>query len=469
MHSRVSASFEVIIEDKLTATLLNVSRSGVALLVSHKIELGLFTMTVHVPPGKLSLYVRVLRVEQSACNGGQFICGAVFVCTTEESLKVVADLLSHADLAGGTIDPRNRANMLFPNLQRVVLDKSKVAKNIENMIGTAQIPVGLAGPIKVNGDSARGFYHVPFATTEGTLVGGYTLGMLCLSRAGGVRTKVLSRKVDITPIFEFTNLDDAFDFSCWIKNHYIDIKAYCERTTAHGKLLELRPVLMGKRIYVYFVYDSSDAMGLNMISIATHSACEEIRRVYQRPFKYYLRSNLSSDKKPAYSNFLYGYGKEVIAEATIKASLVRKYLGTSAREMHNFWYASALSGFQAGTMGHNAHYANGLAAIYIACGQDPAQVVNSCVGVSGCEVSDEENLYVFVRLPCLILGTVGGGTHLDTQRECLEIMGCYGENKSDKFAEIIGATLLAGELSICAALSSGEFINAHIRKRLAKE
>ena len=337
--------------------------------------------------------------------------------------------------------------------------------NIERFIGAAQVPLGLAGPIEVWGDHARGEFHVPFATTESTLVSGYTLGMLAASRSGGIRAKVLSRRTDITPVFEFQNLDDCARFAAWLPDRLPELRAACATQTKHSRLTGVRPVVIGRRVFVHFAFDTGDAMGLNSISFATDACCQMLQRDFPGIRRWYLRSNLSADKKPAFSNFLHGYGKEVCAEVTIRREVAEGMLKVTPEQMCDFWHASVLSGFQAGTMGHNAQYANALAAIFIACGQDVAQVVNAVQGISTCELDSAGDAYFSVRLPCLIVGTIGGGTHLPTQRECLELMGCYGADASDKFAEIVGATLLAGEISICAGLANGTFIQAHARKR----
>lgn len=344
-------------------------------------------------------------------------------------------------------------------------DPEAIAPNIEKLIGAVHIPLGVAGPVRVNGDHANGDYYVPFATTEGTLVAGYTLGMLALTRAGGVNVKVLSEKVDLTPVFELRSIAAAHAFATWLDDHFDAIRSDCEATTRHGRLLKIRSNIIGRRVYTYFVFDAKDAMGMNMISFATHSACGNI--IAQRPevVRYYLRTNLSADKKPAFSNFVHGYGKEVVAEATISRKIADKYLNTTPEDMADFWHASVLSGLQAGTIGHNAHFANGLAAIYIATGQDVAQIVNASQGIVSVEITDEGDLYTSLRAPCLIVATVGGGTNIDSQRECLEIMGCHGTGNSNKFAEIVAATLLAGEISIASALANDRFIHAHKQKR----
>jgi len=344
-------------------------------------------------------------------------------------------------------------------------NEKQVAANIEKLVGAVHVPLGIAGPITVRGDHADGPYHVPFATTEGTLVAGYTLSMLGLSKAGGVRVKVLANKVDITPVFELETMADAVQFGEHLKRDFEALRGWCESTTRYGKLLEVRPVIMGRRVYVHFVFDPKDAMGMNMISFATHEACERLLANNDRIKQYYLRSNLSADKKPAYSNFVNGFGKEVVAECTLPRKIAERYFRSTPEAMADFWHASALSGFQAGTMGHNAQFGNALAAIYIATGQDVAQVTNAASGIFSAELTPEGELYCSMRLPSLIVATVGGGTGLPSQRACLELMDCAGAGHSDKFAEIVAATLFAGELSIGAALASGEFIHAHRRKR----
>jgi hydroxymethylglutaryl-CoA reductase (NADPH) len=360
---------------------------------------------------------------------------------------------------------RDTLNGRVSAIQRHCLDPSKLDRNIEKFIGAAQVPIGLAGPMKVSGDHARGIFRVPFATTEGTLVAGYTQGMLAASRSGGIRVKVLSRHTDITPVFELRDLGECVRFASWLVARVKAIRKVCATKTKRCRLLGLRPIIIGRRVYVHFDFDTHDAMGLNSISLATDASCQMISREFGGVVRWYLRSNLSADKKPAYLNFIQGYGKEVVAEVTIRKVVANRILGATPVQMQDFWHASVLSGFQAGTVGHNAHYANALAAVFIACGQDVAQIVNAAQGISTCEVDSEGDAYFSVRLPSLIVATVGGGTSLPTQRECLAIMECDGPDTSDKFAEILAATLLAGEISICAALASGAFILAHARKR----
>lgn len=361
-----------------------------------------------------------------------------------------------------------RTGVDFFHTNSYSIDPEQVKPNIENFIGVSQIPIGIAGPLKVNGEYARGVYYVPFATTEGALVESYERGMIVITKSGGANTLIHKDEINTTPVFLLNDVIEAREFAVWVENNFQKIKQEAENTTKHGKLLRIKPYIIGTNVLLNFYYFTGDAMGLNMINIATDKACQYILKETEAE-KYYLRSNFSSDKKPSFFNFIEGYGKEVSADVTIPKAVIESYLHTTPQEMFNFWVSSVYGSLQAGIVGLNAHFANGLAAIYIACGQDVAQIVNASIGISGGHVTEEGDVYVFVRLPCLVIGTVGGGTGLPTQKECLRIMGCSGAGKAKKFSEIVAAALLAGEISICAALASGEFIQAHISARSRKK
>ncbi len=332
--------------------------------------------------------------------------------------------------------------------------------NIENMIGAARVPIGLAGPLVVRGEEARGNFYVPLATTEGALVDSYARGMAAIARSGGVRTRVLKNVMHITPLFLCENVREAATLALWTTENFDRIRAVAEATTSHGKLKSLEPVLLGRNLHLQFNYDTGDAMGLNMINIATERACEFIRD-QRKIARHYLRVNLSADKKNSHRNFVAGYGKEVLAEAVVPRRVVTRMLRTTPEELKDFWKAAVTAGMKAGITGVNAHLANGLTALFIACGQDVAQVVNSAVGILDLDLTKEGDLYASLHLPNLVIGTVGGGTGLPTQRECLELMGCYGTGTAGKFAEITAGMLLAGEISLSASLTSGDFSKIH--------
>lgn len=338
-------------------------------------------------------------------------------------------------------------------------------KNIENLIGSISIPLAITGPIKVNGEYAQGDFYVPFATTQGTLVESYHRGMAAITHSGGAFTYIQENKVDITPMFVMKGTKHIPEFLKWMRANYHGIKDAAESTTAHGKLLNIKSFVIGRRVMLNFSYNTGDASGLNMINIACESACQYIKSNYPHIEHHYLRCNLSSDKKPSYFNFINSYGKRVLAEVIIPKSIVKRYLQTTPEKIHDCWISSLMGSIQAGMIGSNAHFANGLSCIFNATGQDIAQIVNACQGIGFVEVTPGGDLYYSVNLPCLIVATVGGGTSLPSQQKCLEIMGCAGTKKVEKFTEIIAATILGGEISIASALSCGVFAQADVKLR----
>ena len=340
----------------------------------------------------------------------------------------------------------------------------QVRGNIENLVGAAHVPLGVAGPIRVNGQHAQGSYYVPFATTEGTLVSTYQYGMRAITEAGGANTYVVADSLDITPCFVLASAAEAIAFAQWLDEHLPELKEVAERTTAHGRLIELHTRVFGRRVFARFVFSTGDAMGMNMVNIAVDAVCRHV--VARTPCeRFYLRCNYSSDKKPAAINLCRSYGKEVVVDCTLPAAVVETHLGVSTRELVDFVTVARQGAMQVGALGMNAHFANGLAAIYIACGQDVAQIVNASIGFADVEPTVDDDLYVFARLPNLVVGTVGGGTSLPTQRECLALLDCVGDGMAPKLAEIVAATLVAGEIAIAAALANGRFIEAHRNNR----
>jgi hydroxymethylglutaryl-CoA reductase (NADPH) len=336
--------------------------------------------------------------------------------------------------------------------------------NIENFIGVAQVPLGVLGPLKIRGRFAEGDFYVPFATTEGAMVLTYQRGAIAVTRAGGVRTSIVKDENHLDPVFIVRDLEAAEKLVAWIEAHRDELKEQVRQATGHGELIEIVPYIIGRRVALKIGFSTQDAMGANMIAIASENICRFIAGHVDHE-RYLLRSNLSSEKKASGVNLLFGYGKTVLSEAIIPRKVVTRHLNSSPEAIHAAWHSWALGSFQAGMLGINAHLANGAAAVFMACGQDVAHVANASVGITMFEMTGAGDLYVAVRLPNLIVGTVGGGTALGTQRECLEMIGCYGKGKSEKFAEVLAATLLAGEIGICAGITTDEFLDPHKRAR----
>jgi len=335
--------------------------------------------------------------------------------------------------------------------------------NVENPIGAVQTPLGVAGPLLVHGEHAEGTFYVPLATTEGALVRSYERGMVAITRSGGAQARVWVDRNRISPTFVFDDVAAAFDFAATLRQRFDEIRAVAEATTRHGRLLEIECLPVGRELIVDFSYFTADAHGMNMIVKATDEACRFIRDTLGGP-RYYIFSGYNSEKRASGSLLRGGKGKKVTAGARIPARTARAVLHATPEEIVELWHHTVLGHLATGALGYNGHYANGLTALFIATGQDVANVANSAVGITHFELA-EGDLYASVTLPSLTVATVGGGTRLGTGRECLAMLGCDGEGKDGrgalKLAEIVAATLLAGELSMGGAIASGEFVDAH--------
>lgn len=363
-----------------------------------------------------------------------------------------------------------------PGVREVLLDDTDVeqmacySRNIENFIGMTTLPLGLAGPLRVNGLFAQGDYYLPLATTEAALVASYHRGACLLSQAGGCSAMLLAEGVSRSPGFAFGTARKAGLFAAWVVEHLDEIRNAAQSTTRHGTLEDLRITIEGNHIYLLLEFRTGDASGQNMATIATEAACALIMELTPvKPDYYFVEANMSGDKKASAQSFLSVRGKKVTAEAIIPAAAIENILHTTPGRMSDYWRMSAMGGVLSGTIGVQGHYANGLAALYIACGQDAACIAESAVGVTRFEVRPDGALYAAVTLPNLMVGTVGGGTALPSQKACLELMGLHGEGHARALAEVCAGTALAGELSIIGALAAGEFTRAHRKLARGKE
>ena len=335
-------------------------------------------------------------------------------------------------------------------------------KNIEHFIGTVKIPVGVAGPLRINGLHAHGDYLIPLATTEAALVASYNRGAQLITSGGGASAILLNEGVTRTPVFEFHSLAQAGQFVAWVVTQYEQCKKIAESTTAYGQLNDVSVNIEGNRVYLIFEFHTGDASGQNMVTIATNEVFNYI--CAHSPIKAqeaFLDGNLSGDKKPNTCTLKHVRGKKVSAEINLSKDLVEKYLHTTPEKMVKFGQMTTTGASLSGGIGVNAHYANALAALYTACGQDIACVAESAIGITRMEINMDGGLYACVTLPNIMVGTVGGGTHLPSQRACLEIMGLYGTGKSKALAEVTAGLCLAGELSIVGAFCAGHFSKAH--------
>lgn len=342
------------------------------------------------------------------------------------------------------------------------MEPETAAKNVENMIGTIQVPLGYAGPINMAGGEAEGSFLVPLATTEGALIASISRGMSVMNDGGGVRAQVFGDAMTRAPVFRVDDIGHCMRVMDWVDSHRDDIDGAVAGTTSHGRLVRIEMFPDGRSLFMRLSFSTGDAMGMNMATIASEAVCRLIERE-TGAVMVSVSGNMCSDKKPAAINMIEGRGKTVLAEARIPKDVVEKRLHTTSAAIVEINYRKNLVGSSlSGTLGANAHAANMVAAIYIATGQDPAQVVGGSMTMTTCEDVDGD-LYICVRMPAVEVGTVGGGTRLPCQREALSMIGCLGEGKARKLAEIVAATVLAGELSTLAAQAAGQLGSAHAK------
>ncbi|AMK15332.1 hydroxymethylglutaryl-CoA reductase (NADPH) [Methanobrevibacter olleyae] len=336
-----------------------------------------------------------------------------------------------------------------------------MAKNIENPIGTVQIPIGVAGPLKINGEHAKDDFFVPLATSEGALVASINRGCSAITAAGGANARVIADKMTRAPVIKTESLVEAVKVKQWFEDKFEELKEIAESTTSHGKLIKIDPIIIvGNYVYPRFVYSTGDSMGMNMVTIATEKVLEKLYKDLG-VHAIALSGNLCVDKKPSAINIVEGRGKTVVADILIPEDIVRTKLKTTAKAIEEVNIAKNLIGSAAaGSMAYNAHFANMIGAIFLATGQDEAHVVEGSLGITTAEDKDGD-LYFSVNMPDLPIATIGGGTRLETANEGLKIIDCAGSEKVGKFAEIVISTVLAGELSLIGALAAGHLAKAH--------
>jgi hydroxymethylglutaryl-CoA reductase (NADPH) len=364
-----------------------------------------------------------------------------------------------ADARRAFLEQRTGASL--EHVSSYSLDPAVLRGNVEQFIGVAQVPIGIAGPLVVDGEHAQGEFYVPLATAEGTLVASYNRGMRLLREAGGVTTTVMDDAMQRAPAFLFDSAREARAFGEWLSQHFDEIKRAAEATTRSGKLRDIEQYSASRVLFTRFNYTTGDAAGQNLSGKATAAACAWIVAHYEGIRQFFLESNFATDKKSSQVNMLRTRGKRVVAEATIPAALFRDVMRSSSEVMYRARQVSNLGGFMSGVNNNGAHSANGITALFIATGQDVANVAESSAAFAYAELRDGDDYYYSVTIPSLIVATYGGGTGLPTQRECLELLGCYGTGKVRKLAEIVAATVLCGELSLGSAIVAEEWVAAH--------
>lgn len=347
------------------------------------------------------------------------------------------------------------------NIGHYSIDPADTAGNVENFIGVAQVPMGLVGPLLVNGEHAQGDFYMPMATSEGTLIASYNRGARLLRESGGAKVTVVDDAMQRAPVFMFDDARQARDFGLWVTENFDQIAEQAQTTTRSGKLRNIQQFAAARMRYLRFNYTTGDAAGQNMVGKATFVACEWIMANYPGIKRYMLSGAMDTDKKHSQLNTLHTRGKRVIAEVTIPNELLLKTMNISAEALYKARSISQVGTFMAGSNNTGAHSANGITAAFIATGQDVANVAESSAAIVFADLDDEGNYYLSITIPSLIIATFGGGTGLPTQQECLKMLGCAGSGKVHKLAEIIGATVLAGEVSLMSAVLAGDWVTSH--------
>ena len=342
-------------------------------------------------------------------------------------------------------------------------DPHMLAGNCEHFTGVAQIPMGIAGPIKVNGEYAQGEFLVPMATTEGTLVASYNRGIKVMNLCGGVKCTVVRDAMQRAPVFVFEDARAARDFVDWVKENFSKIAEEAEATSSVARLQYIDPYLSNKFAFLRFNYSTGDAAGQNMVGRATFAACSWILEVYKEyPIKhFYLESNFATDKKASQVNIMRTRGKRVTAEIVLKRDVLIQHMRVEPEQLAYHSSVSNIGSILSGANKNGAHSANAITAIFIATGQDVANVSESSAAITYAEITPEGDLYLSITIPSLIIATYGGGTGLATQKECLEMLDCFGRDKVNKLAEIIAGVVLAGEISLGSAISSSDWVSSH--------
>ncbi len=356
---------------------------------------------------------------------------------------------------------RERTGASLEHVGSFSLDPAELPGNIEHFTGVAQVPIGVAGPLLVDGEHAQGEFYVPMATAEGTLVASYNRGMKLLHEVGGVKTTVMADRMQRAPAFLFESAREARDFGVWLDEHIDEIREVAEATTKSGKLQDIEQYSASRILYTRFNYTTGDAAGQNMTGKATQAACHWIVEQYPAIDHFFLEGNFATDKKSSQINMLRTRGKRVVAEATIPDALLKDMMHSGSELMYRARAVSNLGGFMSGVNNNGSHSANGITAMFIATGQDVANVAESSAAFVYTELRENGDYYYSVTIPSLIVGTYGGGTGLSTQRECLDLLDCYGNDKVRKFTEIVAATVLCGEISLGSAVVAEEWVESH--------
>lgn len=339
--------------------------------------------------------------------------------------------------------------------------------NVESMIGSVEIPVGVAGPLQINFSGSPELIYAPFACSEGALVASATRGAFAITKSGGIEVAVIDQRMTRAPEFEFSKLYDALIFLDWVKANFYEIRRVAEQKSRHARLKEIESECVGRHVRLHFVYTTGDAAGQNMTTACTWHAClwivSQIDKISLPLLNYVVDSNASSDKKVSSRNLIRGRGTRVVVECTLQRNLIRRVLRVDPDHLLRIYNRMLLSAVTSGMSGFNINSANAVSAIFAATGQDLGSAHESSISIFGLESGPNDSIKATMTMPCLVVGTVGGGTGLPKQQQYLDLMGCAGNNKAHRLAAVIAGYCLALDISTCSAAAAGEFADAHER------
>jgi hydroxymethylglutaryl-CoA reductase (NADPH) len=350
-------------------------------------------------------------------------------------------------------------------LSSTTLQPEQIQCNIESFIGSVEVPVGLVGPLLYNdGDTAEMVYTAA-GTLEGALIASMNRGVKAISKSGGFTAAVIHQKMIRSPLFIFSSLKESIVFRSWIEKQFAHIKYITEQYSNHAKLQSIQSSVTGRSVHLKFVYTTCDASGQNMTTTCTWHGILWIRKKFAEecgiePVHFVIEGNGASDKKVSHFSMLHGRGIHVVAECELEEQVIERVLRTNSADLVRCLNQSRVQSQLDGMMGYNINVANAIAAIFVATGQDLASIHESSIGILNIEQS-EKGLYCSLNLPSLVIGTLGGGTHLPAQQEALKLTNCQGKGKIERFAKLIAGFALSLELSTFAAIVSGQFAKAH--------
>lgn len=361
---------------------------------------------------------------------------------------------------------RAQSGAALASVGQTTLNAEQLSSNMEAMIGSIEIPLGVAGPLLFHGEHVEGLVYAPIASTEGALVSSITRGAYAISVSGGITTRVMQQRMVRVPMFLLANMQEAQRFADFVAANLQRIQAVIRRYSNYAQLKELPVQLIGRAAHVHFVYETGDAAGQNMSTTCTWHACLWLVAQARQELgiaadQFIIEGGMSSDKKVSNANLIKGRGISVQAEARISKSVMRRVLKVEPELVQRYWHHSMAAAISSGMVGLNTNIANLVAAVFAATGQDLASVHESASGVISMDLLPNGDLYLALSMPSLVIGTVGGGTHLPDQRQCLQMLSCQGVGKVKRLAEIIAGFALALDISTMSAIAAGHFAIAH--------